>query len=144
MIINLINDDTDKYKGKKLIASGNDSLSFVEIENLLRQTYTTADQPVVHRNKFLIKLFKHWNIFFHGNTHITNFDFMLDFMQSKSPQFNDYESAASLLDYKPKSFREYCIQKAEKFDDRISSILEEEPEDYRFPALQNYYKVSLD
>lgn len=144
LIINLINDDSDKYKGKKLIANGNDSLSFVDIENLLRQTFTAAEKPIIHKNNLLIKFWKNWNIFFHGNTHITNFDFMLDFMQSKSPQFNDYESALGLLGHRPKSFREYYVQKAEKFDDRLSSILEEEPEDFRFPALQNYYKISLD
>lgn len=144
MITNLINDEAGKYNGKKLIANGNDSLSFVDMENLLRQTYTTPDKSVTHKNKVLSKLIQHWNTFFHGNNHAINFELMLNFLQTKSSQFSEYESATALLTNQPRSFREYYVQKAEKFDDRLFSTLEEEPEDFRFPALQNYHKISLD
>ena len=144
MVMNLLNDESNDYKGKKLMANGNDSLSFQDIDNLLRQTYTSTEKGIVHRNKMIEKIANNWHLFAHGNTHITNFNFMLDFMQVRAPQFSGYESASGLLGAKPKSFREYYVQKAEKFDDRISAILEEEPEDFRFPALQNYYKVSLE
>lgn len=137
-------DESNDYNGKKLLASGNDSLSFTDINNLLRQTYTSTQKEVINRNQRIQMLANNWQLFFHGNTHITNFNFMLDFMQARSPQFSGYESASTLLGAKPKSFREYYVQKAEKFDDRISAFLEEEPEDFRFPALQNYYKISLD
>jgi len=143
IIINLLEEDADVYKWKKLLASGNDSLSFVDIDNLIRQTYITIEKPVLYKNTFIHKFFNNWHLFFHGNTHITNFNLMLDFMQVRSPQFSGYEKANKLLESKPKSFRGYYVQKAEKFDDRISPILEEDPEDFRFPALQNYYNLSL-
>ena len=144
IVNNLLEDESYEYKGKKLLASGNDSLSSIDIHNLLRQTYTSTDKEVINKNPRIQKIANNWHLFFHGNTHITNFNFMLDFMQVRSPQFSGYESASGLLGAKHKSFRQYYVQKAEKFDDRISSILEEEPEDFRYPALQNYYKVSLD
>jgi hypothetical protein len=139
-----LEDESDEFKGKKLLASGNDSLSFIDIDNLLKQTYTSTEKVLVTRNPRVQKLVNNWHLFFHGNTHISNFNFMLDFMQVRSPQFSGYESASGLLGAKFKSFREYYVQKAEKFEDRISSILDEEPEDFRFPPLQNYYKISLD
>jgi len=144
IVNNLLEDESNEYKGKKLLASGNDSLSFIDINNLIRQTYTSTEKQVIYRNPKIQIIVNNWQLFFHGNTHITNFNFMLDFMQVRSPQFSGYESALGLLGAKPKSFREYYVQKAEKFDDRISSILDEEPEDFRFPPLQNYYKISLD
>jgi len=144
IVINLLNDESDDYKGKKLIVNGNDSLSFIDIHNLLTQTYTSTDKNIITKNPFIQKIANNWHLFFHGNTHITNFNFMLDFMQVRAPQYSGYDNALSLLGAKPKSFREYYVQKAEKFDDRISPILDEEPEDFRFPALQNYYKISLD
>lgn len=137
-------DEADDYRGKKLLASSNDSLSFVDIHNLLRQTYTSPEKELINRNQRIQKFVNNWHLFFHGNTHISNFNLMLDFMQVRAPQFSGYESSSGLLGAKHKSFREYYVQKAEKFDDRISPILDEEPEDFRFPALQNYYKVSLD
>lgn len=144
IVTNLLEDDSNDYKGRKLLASGNDSLSFIDIHNLLRQTYTSAEKEVINRNSRIEKFVNNWQLFFHGNTHITNFNYFLDFMQVRSPQFSGYESALGLLGSKSKSFREYYVQKAEKFDDEISSILEEEPEDFRYPPLQNYYKISLD
>lgn len=144
MIVNLINDEENTYKGKRLLANGGDSLSFLDIDNLLKQTYTSTEKSLVKKNKYLTTIFDNWHLFFHGNTHVTNFRFMLDFLQARSPQYTGYESANKLLEGKPKSLREYYVQKAEKFDDRINPILGEIPEDFRFPAIQNYYKISLD
>jgi hypothetical protein len=144
MILNLLNDNSGEFNGKKLIASGNESLSFVDIDNLLKQTYVNVDKKMEQKNKRINNLMDHLQIFFHGNTHATNFKFMLDFLQVRNPQFENYENAGKLLGQNLKSFREYYVQKAEKFDDRISPILEEMPEDFRYPSLQNYYKISLD
>ena len=144
MILNLLNEETGQFNGKKLIASGNESLSFVDIDNLLKQTYINGDKQMEYKNKTLVKLMDNLQIFFHGNTHATNYKLMLDFLQTRNPQFENYENAGKLLGQNLKSFREYYVQKAEKFDDRISPILEEMPEDFRYPSLQNYYKISLD
>ncbi len=144
IILNLINDESGEYKGKKLLASGNESLSFVDIHNLLRQTYTNPSKAVESKNNILSYLFDNYSLFMNGNNHVTNFKFMLDFLQVRNPQFSGYESSSGILGQKAKSFREYYVQKAEKFDDRINSILDEQPEDFRFPPLQNYHKISLD
>ena len=144
MILNLLSEETGKYNGKKLIASGAESLSFVDIDNLLKQTYMDGDKSIQHKNKMLNNLMDKLQIFFHGNTHATNYKFMLDFLQTRNPQFENYENAGKeLLGQNLRSFREYYVQKAEKFDDRISPILEDIPEDFRYPHLQNYNKISL-
>lgn len=144
MILNILNEDTGKFNGKKLIASGSESLSFVDIDNLLKQTYSSGENNVQHKSELLNRFANFLQIFFHGNTHATNYKFMLDFLQTGNPQFEEYENAAKLTGLNLKSFREYYVHKAEKFDDRISPILDEMPEDFRYPNLQNYYKISLD
>lgn len=98
----------------------------------------------MNRNQSLEKFANSWQLFFHGNTHVTNFKFMLDFFEAKSPQFAEYESASGLIGNNFKSFKEYYAEKMQKTDDRISAVVEEETEDLRVPSLQNYYKISLD
>ncbi len=142
-MLNILNDESNDYKGKKLIANGNDSLSFTDINNLLKQTYCSPELKVKNKNSLVKNFANNWQLFFHGNTHVTNFNFMLEFMQVRAPQYSGYENAIPILGAKPKSFREYYVQKAEKHDDRIIPILDEEPEDLRYPAFQNYYKISL-
>jgi hypothetical protein len=144
----LVTDQSNQFKGKKLIASGNESLSFVDIDNLIKQTYSNNKQHI-EANNLLKKFYHNWQLFFHGNTHITNMNFMLHFLQNRNPQFSGYENAPQVVGIKPKSFREYYAQKAEKFDDRIDSraddiLKSEEPSDFRFPKLQNYWNLSLD
>ena len=142
MILNLLEDESGVFAGKKLLAEGSESLSFIDIDNMLKQTYTNPDRGLTETNSLLRNLSDQLQLFFHGNSHATNFKFFLDFVQVRNPQFADFENAGKLLGVNLKSFREYYVQKAEKFDDRIS-ITEEDPTDFRYPSLQNYYKISL-
>jgi hypothetical protein len=144
----LATDESLTYKGKKLIANGNESLSFTDIDSMIKQTYSTKKEDV-QANKTLQKLLFNWQIFFHGNTHITNMHQMLNFLQNRNPQFTGYENAPQALGLKLKSFREYYTHKAEKFDDRVNTktddiLSSEEPSDLRFPKLQSYWNLSLD
>jgi hypothetical protein len=146
MIETLVGDESNQFAGKKLIASGSESLSFTDIDSMIKQTYSTKkshQQP----NQTLQKIISNWQLFFHGNTHVTNMLFFLNFVQSRNPQFSGFENASQLLGVKTKSFREYYSEKAEKFDDRIQKdidILKEDPVDLRFPKIQNYWNLSLD
>jgi hypothetical protein len=146
MIQMLVTDESNTFKGKKLIASGNESLSFNDIDNMIRQTYSTKKEHIETKRK-LQKLLYNWQIFFHGNTHITNMNFMLHFLQNRNPQFSGFESASQGLGLQMKSFREYYTQKAEKLD-KVTKVDEfihgEEPTDLRFPKIQNYWNLSLD
>jgi hypothetical protein len=148
MIQILVTDEANSFKGKKLIASGGESLSFTDVENMIKQTYSTKKEHV-ESNETIQKLLFNWQIFFHGNTHITNMNYFLNFLQNRNPQFTDFENSSQLLGIKPKSFREYYTHKAEVFEDRIDSkvsevIKGEEPTDLRFPKIQNYWNLSLD
>lgn len=148
MIQTLVTDESLSFKGKKLIANGSESLSFVDIDNMIKQTYSNRKDHVA-ANKTLQKLLFNWQIFFHGNTHITNMNYMLHFLQNRNPQFQGFENASQALGIKPKSFREYYAQKAEKFDDRVDTKVDnllkgEEPTDFRFPKIQSYWNLSLD
>jgi hypothetical protein len=148
MVQLLVTDDSKSFHGKKLIANGNESLSFTDVDNLIKQTYS-SNKENTEANNLLRKIFFNWQLFFNGNTHVTNMNFMLHFLQNRNPQFSGNENAAQALGLKTKSFREYYSQKAEKFDDRIDSkaddlLKNEEPSDFRFPKLQNYWNLSLD
>jgi hypothetical protein len=148
MIQLLVTDDSKSFHGKKLIANGNESLSFTDVDNMIKQTYSNNKEHN-EANNILKKIFYNWQLFFHGNTHITNMNLMLHFLQNSNPQFSGHDNASQVLGLKLKSFREYYSQKAEKFDDRIDSkaddlLKSEEPSDFRFPKLQNYWNISLD
>ena len=76
-------------------------------------------------------------------------NYMLNFLQNSNPQFSGFENASQALGMKPKSFREYYTHKAEKFDDKVDSKVDdlikgEEPTDLRFPKMQSYWNVALD
>lgn len=143
MINKLLFDETNKFKGKKLLASGNESLSFSQIHDSIKQTYASQDNKIKNRNAYLKFLVDNWHLFFHGNTHITNFDFMLNQLNGKTPQFTGYENATQLLGINAKSFKEYYSEKDQK-SNKDSSNLEEQTEDFKLPVFQNYYKISLD
>lgn len=148
MIQVLVTDTSGSFKGKKIIAEGNESHSLSNIDDIIKQTFsgkTNHSEP----NKILHWFFKNWQLLFHGNTHIINFEEMLDFLHHKNPQLNDYEDASLLLQDKMQSFREYYTNKAEKkeelIDSKIGNLLtSEEPDDLRFPKVQNYWMQSLD
>jgi hypothetical protein len=144
MIIRLINEETGRFKGKKLIASGSESLSFMDINNNLKNTYTKKEVNIKHKNLILNSFMDNLQLFFHGNTHATNFKFMLNFLESNKPEFENYENASLLLNQNLKSFDEYINDKAEMIDDKISPKRNELCKDLRYPNLQNYYKISLD
>lgn len=144
IVTNLVNDSSDSFKGKKLLAESEESYSFTDIDNMIKQTYASSNEHH-ESNKTLQKFFTQWQIFFHGNTHITNWNFMLNSLQNKNPESPGYESCKQLLSSKPKSFRQYYTQKAEKFkqdvDDKLAT---EERDDLRYPLVQKYWDISLD
>jgi hypothetical protein len=144
MVLSLIKDESGKFQGKKLIASGNESLSFKDIDNLLKQTYVKADKKFQNRNKNFVNSMDKLQMFFHGNTHATNFKFMLDFVEKNNPKFHNYENASILLEQNLKSFGEYYNEKASKINHSVPFIDDEYAEDFSYPSLQNYYKISLD
>ncbi len=146
MIQMLVTDEANSFKGKKLLAAGNESLSFTDVDSMIKQTYSTKKEHV-EVNKVLQKILFNWQIFFNGNTHITNMNYMLHLLQNRNPQFTGYESAPQALGLKLKSFREYYTHKAEKLDSvtKVDEfIMGEEPTDLRFPKVQSYWNVSLD
>lgn len=144
LITNLLKEESNTYKGKKLLANGPDSLSFNDIHDQLRQTYALPEKSIKNKNQLMVKLTNNWQLFFHGNTHVTNFNFMLDYLNAKSPKFSDYECASALIKEYQEGFREYYAEKKQKTNDRINIVKDQEPEDLRYPALQNYHKISLD
>lgn len=144
----LVTDEANTFKGKKLIANGGESLSFNDIDSMLKQTYFEKKDHV-ETNPYIQKLMYNWQIFFHGNTHVTNMNYFLNFLQNSNPQFGDFDNASQLLGLKARSFREYYTHKAEKFDDRVDSKVDdlvhgEEASDLRFPKIQSYWNLSLD
>lgn len=145
MIQILVTDENKTFQGKKLSAQGNESLSYFDVDNMIRQSYSSKSSHVLP-NKWVQKIVQNWQLFFHGNTHVTNMNFMLNYLHNNNPQFSEYESAAQLMEVKPQSCRQHYVEKAEKFDDKkfdsISS--KEEADDLRFPRLHNYWNLSLD
>jgi hypothetical protein len=115
----------------------------MDIDNMIRQTYATRKE---HKevNSTIHKLLTSWQIFFHGNTHITNMQYMLTFFQNRNPQFTSNENIMSHLGLKPTSFREYYTNKAEKYKQSSDLLSKEREEDLRFPRIQRYWDISLD
>lgn len=136
--------ESENTNGKKLIANGTESYSFADIDNMIKQTFCTQTEHG-QTNKFMQKVLTEWQLFFHGNCHITNWNFMLNSLQNKNPQFNGYEPATTLVGLKPKSFREYYTQKAETFkeQDKLAADLPE-LDSFKYPLIQNYWNISLD
>jgi hypothetical protein len=154
----LVTDENNSYKGKKLIANGTESLSYYDVDNGIKQAYSTEGNHL-EPNRLLQKTMFNWQLFFNGNTHITNMDFMLKFLQNRNPQFTSFENAGTVLSSKPKSFREYHNEKSEKKltgvdkekvekksdKNTIESIKEiDQYDSHRYPLMQNYWNQSLD
>jgi hypothetical protein len=139
----LVTDDSGSFAGKKFVVSGTESYSFTDIDNLIRQTYATQKEHKEVMN-LVHKLASNWQLFFHGNTHITNIDYMLRFYQNKNPQFTGYENGLKEFNIPQKSFREYYTNKAEKYNRQHDLLDKEREEDLRFPRVQRYWDVSLD
>lgn len=111
---------------------------------MLKQTFSTSNN---HNeiNKTLLKLYTQWQLFFHGNCHVTNWNFMLNSLQNKNAQFAGYEQATNLVGIKPKSFREYYTQKAEIYKEQDKFAADQpENENFNYPLIQNYWNISLD
>lgn len=142
MILNIINEESGKFNGKRLIANGSESINFNDIDNLLKQTYA-GENKVQKSNYYINKLLNNIQFFFHGNTHALNYKLMLDFLQKNNPQFENYENAQELMG-NMQSFNDYYAQKAQNTEGRITNDSNAVPQDFRYPNLQNYYKISLD
>jgi hypothetical protein len=139
----LATDESNTFANRKLSVNGTESYSFTDIDNLIRQTYSTKKE---HKEAMGLvhKLASHWQLFFHGNTHITNIDHMLRFYQNKNPQFTGYENALKEVNLQPTSFREYYTNKAEKYKQQNDLLGKEREDDLRFPRVQRYWDISLD
>ena len=124
-------------------------MSFADIDNLVKQVYCSSGN-FQEPNKILKSLIQSFQLFFHGNTHITNFDNMLTYLQSKEVQNEGYSNICEVLNYKPKPFREYYSHKAEKFvkeelDSKIVqvTISEKEVDNLTYPDFKSYWNISL-
>ncbi len=140
MIGEIVNNNKN-FEGKKLIANGGESLSFLDVDNMLKQTYSStkeSSQP----NSMMKKMMFNWQIFFNGNTHVTNFEYFLEYLNHSNPQFNEYENMAKVLDMKPASFREYYTNKGELY--KAEKVSEGENGDLRYPQMEKYWGLSLD
>jgi hypothetical protein len=117
----------NKHFGKKYDLQGSESLSFDEIDITLKNTY--ADGSVVKPNQLFNNVSTQWQLFFHGNTHITNAMFFLDYVNKKNPQF-----VSESLELDVKSFRDhYANKKGNTSND-----------DMNLPHVHRYWDVSLD
>jgi len=152
MINKLLLDESKNFNGKKLLASGNESLTFSQIHDTIKQTYDSQNiifknaskkNKIKNKNPLLKILVNNWHLFFHGNTHTTNFNFMLNQLDQTTPKFTSYENATELLGINAKSLKEYYSE-IEKKSNRNSSNSEEQTDDFKLPNFQNYYKISLD
>lgn len=143
-IINSILENSTSYNGKKFIANGKESLSFVDIDNLIRQAYCPSGNFQLS-NENLKKIIESWQMFFHGNTHMTNFSKMLNFLQGKEYFKDDYESITDVISLKTKPFREYYSHKAEKFSTESTEnlIIEKEDENIKYPNYTSYWQSHL-
>lgn len=139
----LVEEETGALKGKKLLAESGESYSMYDIDNMIKQTFSTQTHHE-NVNKNLQKFFTQWQLFFHGNTHVTNWNFMLNSLQNKSPQFAGYEPSTTLLQTKAKSFRQYYTQKAEKFKEPEGGLGSDDHDDLRYPLIHKYWDISLD
>jgi hypothetical protein len=71
-IINLALSD-ESLEGKKLLVNGKDSVSFQDINNMIKQAFCSGEKPINrHENVWALKAFNAWQLFFHGNNHILN------------------------------------------------------------------------
>ena len=120
-------EEGNKHFGKKYDLQGSESLSFDEIDNTLKNTYATGS--IVQPNPLFNTISTQWQLFFHGNTHITNAKFFLDYVNKKNPQF-----VSENLELDTKSFSEhYANKKGNTSNDDMS-----------LPHVHRYWDVSLD
>ena len=62
----------ENLDGKKLILNGKDSVSFLDINNMIKQSKLRTEEFKNVHELTIRKFFKKWQLFFHGNNHILN------------------------------------------------------------------------
>lgn len=138
-IINLALTD-ESLEGKKLIANGKDSVSFQDINNLIKQAYNTSEKPHLnHQQGPLNRIFNAWQLFVHGNNHILNMvnyvltkEYFLDYYNHHPTNFSDYENIVDKVKLETQhNFKTYYLEHKKENDD------------YLLPLTINYYKNSL-
>ena len=61
-------------KGGRYIANGKEALTFYELDTFVKKAFIKDEQTQICRpNKYVEKMFKHYQLTLHGNTHILNF-----------------------------------------------------------------------
>jgi hypothetical protein len=122
-----LNEEGNKHFGKKYDIHGSESVSFAEIDNVIKNTYSRSN--VVNPNGLFKSLTTQMQLFFHGNTHVTNATYFLDYANKKNPQFGSEN-----LEMQTRSFSEhYANKKGNTSND-----------DLKFPQIHRYWDISLD
>jgi hypothetical protein len=123
----LLNEEGNKHFGKKYGLHGLESLSFSEIDIIIKNTYSNGN--IVNTNDLLKFINTQLQLFFHGNTHITNATYFLDHVNKKIPQFGSEN-----LELQTRSFDEnYANKKGNTSKD-----------DLKLPHVHRYWDISLD
>jgi hypothetical protein len=97
-------------------------------------------------NEKIKSLIESFQLFFHGNTHTTNFGMMLHHLQGKEFNNESYNDLSEQFSFKTKSIREYYSQKADKIKsvgDVNNLIAEKENDNITYPDFKSYWGVSL-
>lgn len=126
--------------GKKFVANGKESLSFTEIDNMIKQVYFKG-HDFQTPNDLIRRLNESFQMFYHGNTHVINFGLMLSHLQGKEAKAEGYENLANKVNMKLIGLREYYSQQTEKANDLTEQG--EEEDNLTYPDFQSYWNVSL-
>jgi hypothetical protein len=126
----LLNDNTNKYSGKKYSLNGSQQVSFADIDELLRHSYSKGNATKI--NDTFHKLNVNWQLTFHGNTHVINFQQMLEKFNKKNYKFDDFDDLNNLMGLKSMSFRDYYTKEVNDISDLNT------------PHINKYWDVSLD
>lgn len=141
----VLEDETNSFEGKKLMLEGPEKLNFSKIDDIIKQTYFKGEK-FNEPEKFAKMIQNSWNLFFHGNNHLINFDKMINFYSLKTANNEGYENLAKNLSFQTKNMSEHYNSRAGK--DVLEDLNNEElhknsSKSILFPLTTNYLKVSL-
>lgn len=135
-----LEEPSDDLLGKKYLAHGKESLSFTEIDNLIKQVYFKGQDYQSPQN-VIRRLNEGFQMFYHGNTHVMNFGMMLDYLQGKESRNEGFENLSSKVNLQLIGLREFYSQQAERSSNEEGQT--EEEDNLTYPDFQSYWNVSL-
>jgi hypothetical protein len=93
----------------------------------LKNIYSNG--KVASSNRLFNSIATQWQLFFHGNTHITNAEYFLEYVNKKTPQF-----VSENLELQTKSFNDHYANKKGNIN----------KDELKLPHVHRYWDVSLD